>query len=258
MNRQKGSIYGFLIGVLSIFGAFLFEGGSLRALFLGPAMLTVFGGTFAAIIIGFGLEKFFTMFLLIRKAYFPEEYDIPGLIDTFSELAIRGRQNGLLSIERDIDRFEHYFTRKMLRFLLDGSDAETIEAIARYEMRSMQERHFSNITIFSKMGGYAPTMGILGTVLGLIMTLANASNDPAALVHSIASAFIATLWGVFTANIFWLPIGDKLKQCHLEEKRLMEVSLEGVLALHSGEIPSLIKARMASLLSQSEQELVLA
>lgn len=258
MNKQKGSIYGFMIGVLSIFGAFLFEGGSLRALFLGPAMLTVFGGTFAAIIIGFGLEKFFIMFSLIKKAYFPEQYDIPALIDVFTELAIRGRQNGLLSIERDIERFDHYFTRKMLRFLLDGSDADTIESIARYEMRSMQERHFSNIAIFSKMGGYAPTMGILGTVLGLIMTLANASNDPAQLVHSIASAFIATLWGVFTANIFWLPIGDKLKQCHLEEKRLMEVSLEGVLALHSGEIPSLIKARMASLLSQSEQELVLA
>ena len=230
----------------------------MRALFLGPAMLIVFGGTFSAVIIGFGLQKFLMMFSLIKKAYFPEEYDVPAMIDIFSELAIRGRQNGLLSIERDIDRFDHYFTRKLMRLLLDGSDVDSIESIARFEMKSMQERHMSNITIFSKMGGYAPTMGILGTVLGLIMTLANAGSDPAMLIHNIASAFIATLWGVFTANIFWLPIGDKLKQCHIEEKRLMEVSLEGVLALHSGEIPSLIKARMASLLSQSEQELVLA
>jgi len=209
------------------------------------------------VIIGFGLEKFLTMFTLIKKAYYPEEYDVPAMIEIFSEIAIRGRKNGLLSIEKDIDRFEHYFTRKLMRFLLDGSDAESIESIARFEMRSMQERHMSNIAIFSKMGGYAPTMGILGTVLGLIMTLANAGSDPAMLIHNIASAFIATLWGVFTANIFWLPIGDKLKQCHIEEKRLMEVSLEGVLALHTGEIPSLIKQRLASLLSQGEQELVL-
>ncbi len=257
MKRGSGSIYGFILGILSIFGAFLFEGGSMRALFLGPAMLIVFGGTFSAVIIGFGLEKFLTMFTLIKKAYYPEEYDVPAMIEIFSEIAIRGRKNGLLSIEKDIDRFEHYFTRKLMRFLLDGSDAESIESIARFEMRSMQERHMSNIAIFSKMGGYAPTMGILGTVLGLIMTLANAGSDPAMLIHNIASAFIATLWGVFTANIFWLPIGDKLKQCHIEEKRLMEVSLEGVLALHTGEIPSLIKQRLASLLSQGEQELVL-
>ena len=93
------------------------------------------------------------------------------------------------------------------------------------EMKAMQGRHNAYISMFNKMGGYAPTMGIIGTVMGLIMTLANAGKDPNTLIHSIASAFIATLWGIFSANLLWLPIADKLKQCHLEEKYMMEVSL---------------------------------
>ena len=121
-------------------------------------------------------------------------------------------------------------------------------------MRAMQGRHNTFISMFNKMGGYAPTMGIIGTVMGLIMTLANAGKDPNTLIHSIASAFIATLWGIFSANLLWLPIADKLKQCHLEEKYMMEVSLEGVMAIQSGEIPSIVKSRLMSLLPQKEQE----
>jgi chemotaxis protein MotA len=104
------------------------------------------------------------------------------------------------------------------------------------------------------MGGYAPTMGIIGTVMGLIMTLANAGSDPNLLIKNIATAFIATLWGVFSANIIWLPIGDKLKKCHSEEKIMMEISLEGVLALQNGEIPSVVKARLLSMLPQKVQQ----
>jgi chemotaxis protein MotA len=103
------------------------------------------------------------------------------------------------------------------------------------------------------MGGYAPTMGIIGTVMGLIMTLANAGTDPNLLIKNIASAFIATLWGIFSANILWLPVGDRLKRCHLEEKNMMEISLEGVLTLQSGEIPSIMKARLLGMLPQKDQ-----
>lgn len=138
--------------------------------------------------------------------------------------------------------------------MLDGASEAELENLAHYEMKAMQERHFANIYIFTKMGGYAPTMGILGTVMGLIMTLANAGADPNMLIRNIASAFIATLWGVFSANLLWLPVGDKLKQCHLEEKNLMEVVMEGVMALRSGEVPSLIKTRLASALPRKEQE----
>ncbi len=253
MIRKYGSISGFFLGILSIFGAFLIEGGSLKALFLAAPLLIVFGGTFAAVIIGFGLDRFARIFNLIRIAYFPPSYDLNKLIDTFFEMSVKARREGLLILEKELDRFEFNFPRKLLRFAIDGTGADSLETMANLEIQALQERHFSNAFIFTKMGGYAPTMGILGTVMALIMTLANAGKDPDMLIKGIATAFIATLWGVLSANLLWLPIGDKLKKCHLEEKHMMEISLEGAIALQNGEIPMILKARLAGMLPQKEQ-----
>ncbi|MEW6194109.1 MAG: MotA/TolQ/ExbB proton channel family protein [Bacteroidota bacterium] len=253
MIRKSGTLIGLLLGIFSIFGAFFLEGGSVKALFLISSLIIVFGGTFAAVIIGFGLDKMKDIITLIKLAYFPKQYDVSRVIDVFIELAIKSRNEGLLAIEKDLNKFSHYFPKKMVRFVMDGTDADSLANLANSEMKAMQERHYSNIFIFTKMGGYAPTMGIIGTVMGLIMTLANAGADPNSLIKNIATAFIATLWGVFSANIIWLPIGDRLKKCHLEEKNLMEISLEGVLTLQSGEIPSVMKARLVGMLPQRIQ-----
>jgi chemotaxis protein MotA len=253
MIKKFGTIFGLLLGVGSIFGAFILEGGTTKALFTLSALITVFGGTFSAVIIGFGIDKFKNIFILIRIAYFPKSYNVNKLIDSFVELSIKARKEGLLSIEKDLNKFRDIFPRKMVKFVLDGTDAESIESLAHLEMRAMQERHYSNIFIFTKMGGYAPTMGIIGTVMALVMTLANAGSDPNLLIKNIATAFIATLWGIFSANIIWLPVGDRLKRCHSEEKNMMEISLEGVLTLQSGEIPSIMKARLIGMLPQKEQ-----
>jgi len=251
--KKYGTVSGLFIGILAIFGAFVIEGGSIKALFLISPIIIVFGGTFSAIIIGFGFEKFKETISLIRLAYFPRSYNLQRLIDEFYRLAIKSRKEGLLAIDKDIRNLDYYFPKKLMRFAIDGTDKETLESMAILEMRSMQERHFSNINIFTKMGGYAPTMGILGTVMALIMTLANAGSNPDILIKNIATAFIATLWGVLSANIFWLPIGDKLKKCHLEEKHMMELALEGAIALQSGEIPSILRARLVSMLPQRLQ-----
>jgi chemotaxis protein MotA len=256
LKFRFGTINGLLLGVFAIFGAFLFEGGSFKALFLFPALIIVFGGTFSAIIIGFGFENFRKIYRLIIISYFPHDYDLTKLINNFVDFSIITRKEGLLSIEKRINEVEYFFPRKILRYLLDGTDAEGIEKLVELEMKALQDRHFMNILIFSKMGGYAPTMGIIGTVMGLIMTLANAGTagtDPSYLIKNIATAFIATLWGVFSANILWLPISDKLKKCHIDEKHMMEISLEGTLALLSGEIPSIVKTRLVSMLAQKNQ-----
>ncbi len=258
MIRKIGTINGLLLGIASIFGAFLIEGGSVRALFLIPPLLIVFGGTFSATIIGFGFDKFKNIWKLTRLAYFPRKYNINGLIEDFVDFSIVSRKDGLLAIEKSLERMDYFFPQKLIRYALAGTDSELLQNLAYMEMKAMQERHYSNIFIFTKMGGYAPTMGIIGTVMGLIMTLANAGGDPTTLINNIASAFIATLWGVISANILWLPIADRLKKCHLEEKRMMEISLEGVLALLSGEIPSIVRARLLSMLPQKEQSIILA
>lgn len=258
MIKSSGGIIGLFIGALSIFGAFLIEGGSLKALFLIAPLIIVFGGTFAATIIGFGFEKFTQIFKLMKIAYFPKKYRLQNLIETYYLLSVKARKEGLLAVEKDLNKIEYYFPRKMVRLGIDGTDTEMLEDIARLEMKLIQERHLANVSIFSKMGGYAPTMGILGTVMALIMTLANAGSEPDVLIKNIASAFIATLWGVLSANLIWLPIGDRLKECHLQEKHMMEISLEGTLALLSGEIPSVLRARLIGMLPSQEQESLLS
>ena len=257
MKLKYGAFIGFGFGIFSIFGAFLIEGGSFRALFLIPPLIIVFGGTFSAVIIGFGLEKFIDALSVIKLAYWPQRYNLIKLINNFIEFSIISRREGLLTIEKYIDRMDYTFPKKLIRYAVDGTDPQALENLAYLEMKSMEERHFSNIQVFSKMGGYAPTMGIIGTVMGLIMTLASAGENPNVLIHNIASAFIATLWGIVSANILWFPIGDKLKKCHSDEKYMMEISLEGILALQNGEVPSIIKARLISMLPQKEQSKLL-
>ena len=254
MMKKYATVNGLLLGIASIFGAFLLEGGSFKALFLIPPIVIVFGGTFAAVIIGFGYDNFKKLFPLIRLAYFPVRFDGNKIINSIVNFSYKARKEGLLSLDRDINKVEYFFCRKLLRNAIDGTDPDSLQDLAEIEMKAMQERHYSNIFIFTKMGGYAPTMGILGTVMGLIMALSHAGADPNSLIKSIATAFIATLWGVFTANLIWLPIADKLKKCHLEEKQMMDLSLQGVLALQSGEIPALVKSRLVSMLPQKEQE----
>lgn len=253
MIKKIGALFGLILGILAIFGSFLIEGGALNKLFLAPAITIVFGGTFAATIIGFGLENFFKIFKLIKLAYFPPSYDPVKLIYAFVETASEVRQDGLLTIEKKLDKFMYPFTKKILRFAMDGTPPASLENIVASEMKAMETRHLSNINIFIKMGGYSPTMGIIGTVLALILTLGAAGSDPTLLIRNIATAFIATLWGIFSANILWFPIADRLKQCHLEEKYIMELSLEGAIALTSGEIPSVVKSRLISMLPQKDQ-----
>lgn len=257
MMKKFSTVNGLFLGVVSVFGAFILEGGSVNALFLIPPIIIVFGGTFAAVIIGFGFENFKNMFSLIKLAYFPQKFEPKKVINNIVQFSYKARKEGLLSLDRDINRIDYFFCKKLLRNAIDGTDPDSLQDLAELEMRSVQERHYSNIFIFTKMGGYAPTMGILGTVMGLIMALSHAGADPNSLIKSIATAFIATLWGVFSANLIWLPIADKLKKCHQEEKQMMELSLQGVLALQSGEIPAMVKSRLVSMLPQKDQESML-
>jgi chemotaxis protein MotA len=257
MIRKFGAVFGLILGIGVIFGSFILEGGTMQALFLIAPILIVFGGTFAAVIIGFGMDEFFKIFSLTKIAYFSPSYNNRKLISVYYNFAVKVRKEGLLSIEDDLDQLGYLFPKKLIRFLIDGATEDAIENISILEMKTMKERHYSNAFIFSKMGGYAPTMGILGTVMALILTLANVGADPNVLIRNIATAFIATLWGVLSANLFWLPISDKLKRCHLEEKHMMEVALEGTLGLMSGEIPLVVKTRLISLLPQQEQKEIL-
>ena len=250
---EIGTVAGLIFGVTAIFGSFLMEGGKIGALIMIPAMTIVFGGTFATAMIGTSFKQFSRIWKFAIVAFLPPKQDVDGLIETIVRYATIARKDGLLALEKELNSIGHQFLKKMLRFAIDGTDPQTMRSVAETEMGFLNERHASNAQVFQKMGGYSPTMGIIGTVMGLIVTLANAGGDPNDLIRHIASAFIATLWGIFMANIVWLPISDKLKTINSEENLVMEVTLEGVLALQAGEIPAIVKAKLMSMLPSSEQ-----
>ncbi|MBP7145897.1 MAG: MotA/TolQ/ExbB proton channel family protein [Acidobacteria bacterium] len=252
---EIGTVVGLLLGVLAIFGSFMLEGGKMGALFLVPAMLIVFGGTLATAMIGSSLGQFVRIWKVAMVAFMPPKEDIGKLIEEIVEIAKAVRRQSLLSMEKELPKIGNHFLRRLLGFAIDGMDPTSIRSVADAEMNYVTERHHANAGIFQKMGGYSPTMGIIGTVMGLISTLANAGGDPNDLIHHIATAFIATLWGVFMANIVWLPIADKLKTIHGEESLSMEVVLEGVLSIQSGEAPAITKAKLQSMLPASQQEI---
>ena len=248
-----GMAVGLLGGFVSIFGSFLLEGGQIGALMLGPAMIIVFGGTIAAAMIGTPIKIFRKTISLLGLALAPPEFDIKPTIEHIVRFSSIARKEGLLMLDKESGSANNPFMEKMLKFLIDGADPGVLRGVAESETLYVTERHNQYIAIFQKMGGYSPTMGIIGTVMGLIATLASAGEDPTILIKHIGSAFIATLWGVFMANIIWLPIADKLKNINNEERFYMELITEGILAIQSGEVPTIIKAKLNSMLSKSEQ-----
>ncbi len=251
---KLSTLIGILIGLVSIFGAFLWEGGAMETLFMWPAMLIVFGGTLAAGMAGTSMHQMAMMPKLIWLSFFPKKYDKEQIVNRIVIFSGLARREGILAIEKRLDEVEHPFLRKLFQICIDGADPDTLQRIVESEMGYITERHNANINLFVKMGGYSPTMGIIGTVMGLISTLAAAGDEPNVLIHHIASAFIATMWGILMANIVWLPIGDKLRTLHNEELQLMQVMLDGVYSVQLGESPSVIRAKLTSAFPLSEQE----
>lgn len=255
MNKRFdiGTFGGFVLGFAAIFGSFMLEGGRINALILGPAMIIVFGGTAAAAMIGTPMEVLKRFFKTLQLSFFPPSYNYKKIIDDIVKFAMIARKEGLLVLEKHLAGISEPFLYKVLRYIIDGIDINVLRVVAESESQHVSDRHHKHISLFQRMGGYSPTMGIIGTVMGLIATLANAGEDPTLLIHHIASAFIATLWGVFMANLVWLPIADKLKSIDEEEQLYRSLITEGVVSIQEGEIPSVIRSKLNSMLPRELQ-----
>jgi chemotaxis protein MotA len=250
---KTSTLIGILIGFVAIFGAFLWEGGVLETLFMWPAILIVFGGTFAAALTGSSFKAMLRIPHLINIAIFPPSYRIEEIINQIVEFSAIARRNGILALESKLGQVKHPYLRKLFTIAIDGADPDTLQKIAETEIDFITDRHNANIGLFVKMGGFSPTMGIIGTVMGLIATLASAGSEPQVLIHHMATAFIATMWGIFMANIVWLPIGDKLRGLHNKEMQILQVMLDGVYSVQLGETPSVIRAKLISAFPLSKQ-----
>lgn len=248
------TLVGIICGLAAIFGAYLWEGGSFDSLFMLPAMLIVFGGTLAAGLAGSSFKQVGLIPKMITLSINPPKYDRVKIIDDITNFATLARREGILAIEDKLNNMEHPFMRKLFKICIDGADPETLMKIVDSEIAFISNRHNANIDLFVKMGGYSPTMGIIGTVMGLISTLAAAGSDPNVLIRHIATAFIATMWGILMANIVWLPIGDKLKKIHREEMEIISIMVDGVQSVQLGENPSVIRSKLLSAFPLPEQE----
>lgn len=246
------TIFGLLLGVGALIAALVMEGGRISALFQLPAVILVVFGAFGAATITTSFKQLINLPQILKVAFLDRKLDPHELINTIFELAHKTRKLGLLSLEADIERIKDPFLRKALRLAVDGFDSQKIREILDIEMSYIEERHKSGAVFFQKLGGFSPTLGIMGTVLGLIHALSNMDNT-SNMASSIASAFVATLWGVGMANLVYLPISDKLKAKHEEEFLHLELVKEGIISLTLGENPRIIKTKLLSFLLPEER-----
>ncbi len=246
------SIAGLVIALTTVIAVMILDGGSPAELFAAPAaILLIFGGSLGATIITTPLHVAMQFPKYIMKAFLTKPFDAKGTIELLTKLADKARREGLLALEEDSKKIEDPFLRKGISMVVDGIDSEQVEAIMENVIDQMKARHKHGIGFFASAAGFAPTFGIIGTVMGLIAVLKQLDN-PSALGEAIASAFLATLWGLLSANLIYLPISGKLKAKSEEEVRNRTMQMDGVLAIQAGENPRIVRDKLNAYLPPHE------
>jgi chemotaxis protein MotA len=221
------------------------EGSQIMAVLNPSAILIVLVGTLGATITGTSFEAIKAIPKLYKKAFSPEPLDLNARVTELVRYAEQARRDGLLALDEQLAGVEDPFTKKGLQLVVDGTDPELVADVLEAENDAMRKRHSAGAQPFEKAGGYAPTMGIIGTVFGLVHVLSNLSQ-PATLGPSISSAFIATLLGISSANLFYLPIAARLKQLSAAELHFREMTLEGILAIQAGDNPRVVAEKLTA------------
>ena len=247
---------GIFSGVAFLVTAFVLDGGHILSLLSPTAAMIVFGGTIGATAAGYSLAEVKTFPQLLRIAFSEQKVDIMGLIQQVAGIADKARREGLLSLEQELPEVGDRFLRQGLQLIIDGTDPELTRNMLETEMYAVSERHKVGIGMFESAGGYAPTMGIIGTVMGLVHVLGSIS-DPSSLGPAIALAFLATLYGVGSANLIWLPIASKLKNKSKKEELIKEMIMEGVLSIQAGENPTIIREKLLVFLDPETRQALL-
>ena len=208
-----------------------------------PAILIVFGGTFGATMASSGMDAMKRLPALYKTAFAPPDLDLNGRVQELVGYAEKARRDGLLALDQQLAEVQDPFVRKGLQLVVDGTDADLVADVLEAENNAMKKRHALAAQPFALAGGYAPTMGIVGTVFGLIHVLGNL-DKPETLGPSIAAAFVATLLGVASANVVFVPVGMRLKALSQEELHARELSMEGILSIQAGDNPRVIAEKL--------------
>ncbi len=237
------TIAGIIVGFGSILWGQALEGGHIESLLNGPAILIVMGGTVGAVMTQVSLSTFLLSLKMMIWMIFPPKLAASAAVENIISWSNIARKEGLLGLESVVEVESNPFARKGLQLLVDGSEPDVIRSILEVEIDSTEKKSLDAAKIYDTMGGYAPTVGIIGAVLGLIHVMANLA-DPSSLGSGIATAFVATIYGVGLANLLFLPIGGKLKSIIGQQTRMQEMIVEGLIAIAEGENPRNIETKL--------------
>ncbi|MBN9610554.1 MAG: motility protein A [Actinobacteria bacterium 69-20] len=248
---DPATLVGIGVALGAIVVSLVLEGGNIGSMFLLPPMILVIFGTIGAAVAGSILKDAMRLPKAIVQAMTAKVGDPAKNVQVIVSLAERARREGLLALDGEIAKIEDPFLKKALEMAVDGTDSDEIAEIMGAEVDAKKASDKVAAKLFTDMGGYSPTIGIIGTVLGLVHVLGSLS-DTSSLGGKIAGAFIATLWGVMMANVFWLPMATRLKRISEVECEQMELAIEGVLAIQAGASPRLIARKLQSMMPDSQ------
>lgn len=231
------------MAVGAIVGGNLLEGGHVAALMNGPAAVIVLGGTLGAVLLQTPFNSFRRGMYMLLWVFAPPRIALEEGIESIIKWSQIARKEGLLGLEAMLDIEPDPYARKGLQLLVDGTDPDGIRDVLEVDLETQESRDLRAARMFESMGGYSPTIGIIGAVMGLIHVMENLA-DPTQLGQGIAVAFVATIYGVAFANLLALPIGNKLKHIVQRQSRYREMILEGLLSIAEGENPRSIEMKL--------------
>ncbi len=237
------SLLGIILAFAALLGGNLLEGGTLASLFNAPAGLIVVGGTLAATMLQTSGGLLRRAFVQARWVFVPPYIGLEDGIGKVMDWSVKARKQGLLGLEGAAEKEPEPFARKGLQLLVDGAETETIRSVLEVDLDSREQRDLEAAQVFEAMGGYSPTIGIIGAVMGLIQVMTNLT-DPATLGSGIATAFVATIYGVALANLLFFPIANKMREIVRRRSRYEDMMIDGIAAIAEGENPRSIELRL--------------
>lgn len=249
---DKTSIIGLILGLIAVGVGMVLKGVGIAALINPAAVLIILLGTVAAVTIAFpgsALKKIPALLKIIFTE--PKQVETKELIRQFGDWADQTRQEGILSLEQNVNEVEDSFLSSGLQLAIDGQSPDFIKDIMLEKIEAMEQRHEEGAAIFTQAGTYAPTLGVLGAVIGLIAALGDMS-DIDALGAAISAAFIATLLGIFTGYVLWHPFANKLREKSKREVLQKEIIVEGILSITTGDSRLILQEKLGSLLTSKD------
>ncbi|HJT70500.1 MAG TPA: flagellar motor protein [Terriglobales bacterium] len=251
---DKASVTGLLLGVLGIVGGLLLEGGTLSQILQPTAAMIVFGGTAGAVLIQFPLPVVMTAMQRLAGIFAEPRTGLEPAIERLVSYANIARRRGIVALDSELPNVSDPFMRKVLTLAVDGTEPQELRKIAELELDNQLEREERFSQVFESAGGFSPTVGIIGAVLGLIQVMQHLDKIDE-VGRGIAVAFVATIYGVGAANLLFLPVAGKLRIRLREEQALREMVLEGVVSILGGMNPSMLRNSLHSFLGESRVDL---